>query len=91
MTFTDQLEDLEEELNEAQSEGPQSWVDELTTEIAELEDQRLEAWAASLSDEDQARWARTLRALPNGGLSCDAGTRELIQRENGWVAARNNF
>lgn len=91
MTFTEQLEDLEEELNEAQSEGPRSWIEEVEEQIAELEDQRLEAWAASLSDEDQARWARTLRALPSGGLSCDMGTRELIQRENGWNAVRNNF
>ena len=91
MTFTDQLEELEEELSEVEVEGPRWRLEELTEEIAELEDQRLEAWAASLSDEDQARWARTLRVLSTGGLSCDMGTRELIQRENGWNAARNNF
>lgn len=91
MTFTEQLEDLEEELNEARSEGPWSWIEEVEAQIAELEDARLEAWAASLKAKDQAAWSRTMTRLSTGGFACDMGTRELIQRTNGWNTARNNF
>jgi len=91
MTFTEQLEGLEEELGEARSEGPQAWVDELTTEIEEVEDARLEAWVASLSSEDQAAWSRTMTRLSTGGFSCDMNVRELIQRANNWNTVRNNF
>ena len=91
MTFTEQLENLEEELGEARSEGPMSWIDEVEEQIAELEDARLEAWVASLSSEDQAAWSRTMTRLSTGGFSCDMNVRELIQRANNWNTVRNNF
>jgi DNA-binding transcriptional regulator YbjK len=91
MTFTEQLEGLEEELSEARSEGPWSWIEEVEAQIAELEDARLEAWVASLSSEDQAAWSRTLTRLSTGGFACDMNVREMIQRANGWNTARNNF